>query len=145
MKKLLLIICISILVISAACNETLDDCSSVSCLSDEREFVFEVLDPTSGENVFSNGTLNPDEITVTNIVAESEALSVNYNEVNHTIEIVEDLLNAESLELEVAVAGQVIFNFFVEYSFIQGKCCTSIALNQMSIENSSYTVNVDTN
>ncbi|AMC11171.1 hypothetical protein Lupro_07850 [Lutibacter profundi] len=39
-----------------------NDCSDYACFTPPPVFNFELLDKSTGENLFSNGTLNPDEI-----------------------------------------------------------------------------------
>ena len=65
MKKTTTILTLIILIIIQSCKKK-DDCEDLACFTPPSPFEFELVDKLTGENLFTNGTFNSNDIKVIN-------------------------------------------------------------------------------
>lgn len=111
MKKIKLTL-ILVLVIIQSCNN--DDCGE--CFTPPQGFSFEIVDKTSGENLFTNGTFNSNEITITDNLNNNESVEFSLlieNDIN-LIQIGSIGWKTEIVNLKINISDNHIFNFYVD-------------------------------
>jgi len=125
------------LIITQACNT--NDCEDIACFTPPRGFAFELVDAETKENVFTNGTFDPDEIEVLNIVDNSgrDFSFISENEVN-IIQIGSIGWETEVAEVVLKVGDADILNLYVDSERVSENCCNFSKYNEIRIDNAEY-------
>ena len=137
MKKTLKLVALIALLFIQACDN--NDCEDLLCFTPPIGFAFELVDKDSGENLFTNGTYNPDNIEVLNVLDNSkrEFSFISENEVN--------IIRIGSIGWETEIAGVVlkvgdasILNLYVDSERVSENCCNFSKYNEIRIDNAEY-------
>lgn len=123
-----------------SCN--VDKCD-VDCTSGPLSLSFKLLDKTTGENLFTNNTFNPDDITVLDLdnnnsnvqftfVSENDINIINLGPFGWGTNIANYLLK---------VGERDIFTLSVDAEEIRGECCSFVALNKLTIDGADFSQN----
>ncbi len=141
MKKGSLILFIFIIFLQSC----IDDCDTV-CVTEPQPFSLEIVDKTTGENVFTNGSYSSSDIQIINTLDSNTTVAYTF--------ISEDALNVidlssigwktEIVNLEVSLAGTPIFELYVESERKSGDCCTFTVFNEISISGAEYQMDSET-
>ncbi|MDW5287409.1 hypothetical protein [Formosa sp. PL04] len=117
-----------------------DNCGD--CFTPPTSFIFELLDETSGENVFTNGTYNPENITITNTLDEDSKVEFTFIEEDNLnlINIYSVGWKTEIVNLEIKIENQIIFNLYVAAERKSENCCSFTTFNEITIENANHTL-----
>lgn len=137
MKKLFLIAtCIFITLLS--CKDT--DCPE--CFTPPNPFVIELIDKTTGENLFTNGTYNADDISLTNILNNNSNIEFTFIDENdyNMIQVNTIGWQTEIVNYELKIKDQTIFNLYVDVERKSGNCCSYTEYNYIEIKNAEYTL-----
>ena len=140
MKKINLVL-ILFVVIFQSCNN--DDCGD--CFTPPENFRFELVDKTSGENLFTNGTFESNQIEITNVSTNSSAdfTFISENNIN-LIQINGIGFQTEIVNLKIDIGNTNIFNFFVDAERKKGDCCSFTEYNEIRITDSEFELNNET-
>ncbi|KAF2327263.1 hypothetical protein [Flavobacterium daemonense] len=119
MKIITKFIFIFLAVISYGCSN-----DSISCFTPPEGFSFELVDKTTGENLFTNGTYKSSDITVKDLDDSGKNIEFNFfSENNYNIIRIESIgWKTETINYSVNIAGKSIFEFHVQANRISGKC-----------------------
>jgi hypothetical protein len=137
MKKVYLIL-ILVTLLFQSCHDDDNDCGE--CFSPPEDFAFEIVDKTSGENLFTNGTYNAEDITITNSLNDDEPVTFTFiseNEYN-IINISSIGWQTEIVDLTIAVSDTPIFNFYVDAERKTANCCSHTEYNEITISGSEF-------
>lgn len=110
------------------------------CFTPPQDFSFDLVDQLSGENLFANGTFDPDAIQVTNSFNEDtpfEFTFVSENNLN-LIHIPRIGWTTETVNLRVEIADQQVFEFYVEAERKTRKCCSYTQYHKTIIVNTEF-------
>ncbi|MCH9659909.1 MAG: hypothetical protein K0U54_03260 [Bacteroidetes bacterium] len=134
MKKLFLLTTITLAMFS--CNDD-DDCGA--CNDAPQSFTFDIVDSDTRENLFTNGTYDPDQIEIVNIFNGDPAnfQYVDSNNLNY-IQINNIGLETEIVSMRVTIANDSIFGLFVDTERIQKECCFENIYNEIQVSGSEY-------
>ena len=137
MKKTIFII---ITVFLLSCNKT-EDCGD--CFTPPQPFLFEITDKVSGENLFTNGTYNYEEIEIINSLNDNSPIEFKF--------ITEDNVNLIQINsigwstvivnLKFYVSNQYIFDFYVDAERKSEDCCNFTQYNEIIITESEFELN----
>jgi len=137
MRKKLILIAAMILLCTQACTDR--DCEDLLCFTPPIPFAFELVDKNSGENLFTNGTFDSDDIEVVNVSDNSR---------REFVFISEDALNIiqigslgwenEIAEVVLKVGDQTILNVYVDSERVSENCCNFTKYNEIRIDNADY-------
>ena len=137
MRKKLILIAAMILLCTQACTDR--DCEDLLCFTPPIPFAFELVDKNSGENLFTNGTFDSDDIEVVNVSDNSR---------REFVFISEDALNIiqigslgwenEIAEVVLKVGDQKILNVYVDSERVSENCCNFTKYNEIRIDNADY-------
>jgi len=132
MKKINPILTILLTVLLLGCVN--DDCGL--CFTPPEPFLFEIVDKTSGENLFTNGTYNSQEIEIINTSDNSivEFTFIDENDIN-LIQITSIGWQTEMVNMDVNISSNNIFHLFVDAERVAGECCDYTRYNEIRIEN----------
>ena len=135
MKNNILIALVAFVLILNSC----DDCDDKYCFTPPSRFTFELVDKTTKENLFTNETFSSNEISVTNLVDNSnlEFDFIDEDDVN-LIQINSIGWESETVDALITVSGIDIFNLIVDAERTSEDCCTFTKYNEIRIENAEF-------
>ena len=142
MKKinLLLVLLVSIF---QSCKD--DDCNEL-CFTPPESFQFEIVDKTSGENLFTNGTYDAGNLTITNTLNNNEPVEFTFISENNInlIQIGSIGWETEIVNLKIDVSDSRIFDFYVDAERKMGDCCSYTEYNEITIGESEFELGAQT-
>ncbi|MCF8714468.1 hypothetical protein JM658_06445 [Joostella atrarenae] len=135
MKRINLLL-FTLIIILQSCNN--DDNCDQDCFTPPNTFLFEVLDKTSGENLFTNETYNPEDIIITDSLNDNQSVAYTF--------ISEDNLNliqigsigweTEIVNLNINISEDHIFDLYVDVERKSENCCSFSQYNEIRVSNS---------
>jgi len=140
MKKLILPFFILAFFLMTACSD--EECGE--CFSPPAFFAFDLVDSESGENVFANGTFNPDEIEI--LDASGNQLVFNFIDVEKfkLIEINTIGWRTEIVNYRINIGSENIFDLYVDAERLSEDCCSFTRYNEIEIGNAAFSLNAET-
>lgn len=125
------------LIITHACNN--NDCEDILCFTPPMPFVFDLVDKESGENLFTNGSYDSDDIEVFNVNDNSqrEFRFISENELN-VIQIGSIGWGNEIADVVLKVGDKIILNLYVDSERVSENCCNFTKYNEIRIDNAEY-------
>ena len=121
----------------------LQGCNCEDASLGPKGFLFEFVDKTTGENLFTNGTYHYYDIKITNTLNADTKYEFNYLEIDnlHFIGIYSiGARKTETVNLKFVIADKHIFNLYVEAKRIDGKCNDYTTFKNVTIEGVEYEV-----
>ena len=142
MKKINLILLL-LMAILQSCND--DNCSDELCFTEPESFRFEIVDKTSGENLFTNGTYEPAQIAITNTLNEAsvEFTFISENDLN-LIQIGSIGWETEIVNLKIDISDDHIFDFYVNAERKTVDCCDFTEYKEITIGESEFEFDAQT-
>ena len=142
MKKSKVIIAFFIVLLQS-CSSKTKEC--YECFTPPESFIFEIIDKSTGENVFTNGTYSIDDIAITNTLNNNE--TVDFNLITENVNLIE--INSigwqtEKVNLRFTIDNKDIFDFYVDVERNSRDCCSFSEFNEISILNSDFELDTDT-
>ncbi|WP_163710815.1 hypothetical protein [Mangrovibacterium lignilyticum] len=138
MKRLYRILLLLTLVIAFGCGNK-NDCEDIACFTPPELFTFQIIDISSGENLFTNGTFDASEIEVVNTL-NNESYEFSFIDENSI-----DLLaiysvgwKTEIVNLEVSVGGEHLLTFYVDAERKNGDCCSFTDYKETRIDDAEF-------
>lgn len=129
MKVFLFILLIGLL----SCEDSKD------CTTEPPVFMFEIIDKSSGENLFTNGTFKSDEIIVTDtktntkvpfrFISENDINLLTFNGIGW---------EKETLNYIIKIQEKAVFEIYVDADRKSSDGCTFTVINEFAIKNSDY-------
>lgn len=141
MKKINLIL-ILFVIIFQGCNN--DDCGN--CFKTPRVLTLEIVNKTSGENLFTNGTFEPENIVITNNLNNNETIEFSFiseNDIN-LIHISSIDWESEIMNLKIDFSDSQIFEFYTYSEIKMGDCCSYIEYNKITFANAEFKLDTET-
>jgi len=137
MRKKLILTAVLILLGMQACVDK--DCEDLLCFTPPMPFAFELVDKESGENLFTNGSYDSDDIEVLNVNDNSrrEFKFISENEFN-IIQIGSIGWENEIAEVVLKVGDVTILNLYVDSERVSENCCNFTKYNEIRIDNAEY-------
>ena len=137
MKKSPIAFLLVLVLFSQSCKD--DDCGGVLCNTPPEPFDFELIDKTTGENLFTNGTFNPQDIKVINL-ADQRAVEFDFifeNDIN-VIRIYTIGWQTETVQYAIQLSSEPLFELFVDAERLNTDCCSHTEYNEIRIENTEF-------
>jgi len=137
-KYVLNLTLVIVLLVFASCDN--GDCDE--CFTPPQEFVFEIVDAESGENLFTNGTFTPETIKIVNTLDDSERTFrfISEDQIN-LIQIFEIGWETEIVNLEISVGNETLFSLYVDAQRTIEDCCSFTEFKEITIQNSEFEFN----
>ncbi|MBC8436004.1 MAG: hypothetical protein H8D88_00410 [Bacteroidetes bacterium] len=107
---------------------------------------FKICDSATGENLFRNGTYQPDEIEIINLADSSKEPFVFLDE--NDIDLIRTYFIGEITETvnySFSIGGRYIFTLYVDAERLFENCCSFTRYNEIRIDNSEFQHNPNTN
>ncbi len=134
MNKLLNGLLLLGLLILGACGDKCED----ACFTPPANFIFRLVDMSTDEDMFANGSLNEDEVRFVNQVDESDYDFDFISEGDYSFLNVVVGWDTEIVTLDLMSADSVLFTFYVDAERKMGDCCSFTLYNKVSVENVDY-------
>lgn len=140
MKNILLILTLGLL---WGCHHEKRECGH--CFTPPEAFLFEIVDTTTGENLFANGTFSSTQIEVTNTENSSPVEYSFIGENNANIIFINAIgWHTEKVNLSVKIAEITVFFLYVDAERLFGDCCSYTIYNEITIKNAPYELDTKT-
>lgn len=128
------------MILTQSCVNKNDDCGE--CFSPPQEINFEVVNKITGENLFTNGTFNKNQISITDIET-GNLIDFNFlNENNLNIIQLNNIgWKTENIHYLINIDDVIVFNLYLEAQRLFENCCSFTKINNLKIENIEYEFN----
>lgn len=125
-----------------SCN--VDKCD-VNCNSGPLSLSFELLDKTTNENLFTNGTFNPADITVLDL-NNNNKVQLNFNSENdiNIISLGPFGWGTNIVNYKLKVAEFEIFTLILDAEEMNEDCCSFVQVNNLEVKNTDFKQNGET-
>jgi len=135
MKKLNLILILFTIIFKSCSNKDCDE-----CFTPPQSFQFEIVNKISGENLFTNGTYQSENIEITNNLNNNEPIEFTFISENNSnlIEISSIGWKTGMTDLKINISGNHIFVFYVDAERKMGDCCSYTEYNEITIRKSEF-------
>lgn len=129
-----ILVLLSVLFIQACTNH---DCGE--CFTPPDFFVFQIVDKTTGENLFSNGTYDPADFKIVNLADDSNVEYTFIDENNLNIIQVNTIgWQTEKINYSFEAGTENLFNLYVDASRVSEDCCSFTRINEFRIDNAEF-------
>ncbi|MCB9034747.1 MAG: hypothetical protein H6553_12975 [Chitinophagales bacterium] len=119
-------------------------CDDYSCFTPPNFFNFDIVDKTTGENLFTNGTYNESDVEITNLLDSTIYEYYNFNEYATNWLIFNGIgWQSEIVSLSVSIDGNHIFNFYVDAERKEENCCSFTEYHEINIDSTEYELNTN--
>jgi hypothetical protein len=137
MKKTLKLVALIALLFTQACDN--NDCEDILCFTPPMGFAFDLVDKDSGENLFTNGSYDSDDIELLNVLDNSkkEFSFISEDDIN-IIQIGSIGWDSEIEEVVLKVGDAIILNLYVDSERVSENCCNFSKYNEIRIDNAEY-------
>lgn len=141
MKSSFTLLFLFVLLFSQACKDD-DNCSEVACFTPPEPFSFELVDKTSGENLFTNETYNSNDISVVDLDDQS-AVEFTFQDENNTnlIRINTIGWETETVAYSIQIATKSVFELYVTAERSTDGCCPNTDFTEIRIEKADFELN----
>jgi len=133
MKKILLFL---ILISFTTCK--INECEGIACFTPPPNFIFELVDKTTGENLFTNGVLNSNTIEILNEDAKKIAFNFITEDDINLLQLSEIGWNLGLHTYTVSVGTEVEFTITLEMESKHENCCSFFNTLQFNISNYEF-------
>ena len=137
MKNILIITFLFSLILLQRC--TSNECDKV-CFTPPNSFQFAFVDASSGENLFTKGTFDKNDIKVKNIADNSNIAFTFIDENDYNILRIESIgWQTETIEYSIKIANKERLILYVDAKRINEDCCSFTRYDEIKIEEASFT------
>jgi len=141
MKNLTTITAIIILFLTLSCKKE-NECEDIACFTPPSPFAFELVDKLTGENLFTNGTFNSNDIKVINIDDQRNVQFTFIDENDYNIIQINTIgWKTEIVNYSIQISTENIFNLYVSAERLNENCCSFTRYKEIKIENSEFELN----
>ena len=135
MRKYLLL---SLVIYTVFSCKKIKECDGIDCFSPPPNFDFELVDKTTGENLFTNGTLKSEDIQVVNESNENVSFQfISENDYN-ILSLNEVGWNLDPHTYTISVGASVEFYLELDMEEKHENCCTFFKTETLQISGYTY-------
>ena len=143
MKNLFKILLLVLMVVFIGCTNQLDSNQKL-CFTPPSAFNFEILNKTSGENLFTNGTYQSNQITIIDLSNNSKVPFTFIAENGQNIISIHTIgWKTEKINYSITIQEKALFSLYVDASRISDGCSYT-EFNEVAIKNSDFEFNQNT-
>lgn len=116
----------------------INECEDIACFTPPPNFAFELVSKTTGENLFTNGTLNSNDIKV--VDEDNNAISYDFiSENNYNILTLNEIgWDLDPHTYTISVGTSVEFTLELDMEEKHENCCTFFKTEKFQISGYSY-------
>jgi hypothetical protein len=116
--------------------------NNIACFTPPYDFPFEIVDKTTGENLFTNGTYKSDQIVVTDLATNLKVPFTFISENGINVFRIQTIgWKTEKVNYSITIQDKNIFELYVDASRLNGDNCSYTVYNQVLIKNVEYELN----
>jgi hypothetical protein len=139
MKTLIKVLLFFLFFILYACD---DNNNNVQCFTHPPGFTFEIVDKTTGENLFTNGTYKSGQIIVTDLATNLKVPFSFISENGINILSIQTIgWKTEKVNYTITIQDKKIFELYADVSRLNGDNCSYTVHNQVLIKETEYELN----
>ena len=137
MKKSPIAFLLVLVLFSQSCKD--DDCGGVLCNTPPEPFDFELIDKTTGENLFTNNTYDPTDLKVIDR-ADDRAVEFDFISENNynMIRVYTIGWQTETVQYAFEIGSEPLFELFVDAERLNADCCSYTKYNEIRIDNAEF-------
>ncbi|WP_372648735.1 hypothetical protein [Draconibacterium sp.] len=122
--------------------DTQDKCDGVDCFTPPTPFVLELVDKSTGENLFTSGVFSPEDINIVNIDDHSnvEFQFIDENDIN-IIAIHSIGWKTQTVTYSIEISSESLLTLFVDTERLSENCCAFTRYNEIEIDGSDFELN----
>jgi hypothetical protein len=141
MKKTVKILILFIIVVISGCTKDIIPNSGYSCFTPPERFLFEIVDKTTGINLFTLGTFQSNQISITDLATNTKVpfTFISENGIN-IISIDKIGWKTEKVNYLVTIQEKPIFGLYVDPTRISSTCSYT-KYNEILIKNAEFELN----
>lgn len=141
MKKTLIYSVFIFVFTTWSCDKN-NNCDGLNCFTPPTRFYFELVDKTSGENLFTSGVLSSDDIKVINLEDQSNVdfEFIDENDAN-IIQIYTIGWETQIVNYSIEISSESLFTLFVDAERLSENCCAFTKYNEIEIDGSEFELN----
>lgn len=140
MKAVIRFFILSIIVLSQSCKNKSDPCPL--CFTPPSDFKFEIVDKVTGEDLFKNGTFQPNQVKILSLFDSS---NVQFKFIEYpTMDIIQTQwigATTETIYYSFSISSKNIFKLYIEAERVVENCCSFTRYNEIRIEDVEYETN----
>jgi hypothetical protein len=119
-----------------------DKGGQINCFTPPEGFTFEIVDKTTGENLFTNGTYKSDQIVVTDLATNLKVPFTFISENGINIFRIQTIgWKTEKVNYSITIQDKNIFELYVDASRSDDDDCSHTVYKQILIKNAEYELN----
>lgn len=142
MKRGIKVLTLIILIFTQSCKE--DECEDLLCFTPPSPFDFELVNKLSGENLFTNGTFDQNDIRVINLDSHSSVEFTFIDENDYDVIRINTIgWETEIINYSLKISSIIIFDLYVNAERLNGDCCDYTEYKEIRIENADFELNQD--
>ena len=133
-----------LIIILQACKDEPDPCPL--CFTPPDNFYFEIVDKATGENLFRNGTYQPNDIKIINLADGGKEPFVFLDE--NDVDLIQTYPiggMTETVSYSFNIGGLYMFTLYVVAERVNENCCSYTRYHEIRILNSDFQYNPNTN
>ncbi len=111
-----------------------NNCEDISCNSGPASFQLEIVDKDSGENLFTNGTYNKEDLE---LIANSNS-EATYRFIDEDDYNIIRISTFKSVDYSVRISDSEIFTVSVNAEGVTEDCCFFTSVNNFEIEGADF-------
>ncbi len=137
MRKLFYALCTVIIFSNSSCDNAGAD--PVLCFTPPSPFSFELVDKTTKENLFTNGTYNSKDVVIKNLDDTSKAVKYDFISENNLNIIRLGYIGwqTETINYSISIGNKNIFQFHIEAKRINAEC-SHTEYSNFEVKNATY-------
>lgn len=140
MKPIITFLTLIVLIFTQSCKD--DKCEDILCFTPPSPFEFELVDKLTGENLFTNGTFDSNDIGVINLDNQSNIEFTFIDENDYNIIRINTIgWKTEIVNYAIQISSESIFELFVNAERLNGNCCDYTEYQEIRIENVDFELN----
>lgn len=115
------------------------------CFTPPQNFMFEIVDKVSGENLFTNGTYASSQIQITNTLNDTPVEFTFIDENNINLISVDGIgWKTEIVNVKVDIANNQLFRFYVDAERKSADCCNFTKYNEINLSECEFELDSQT-
>jgi hypothetical protein len=141
MKKKITILILFTIVAICGCNNDLTPEPGPACFTPASGFPFEIVDKTTGANLFTNGTYQFNQLLITDL-ATNKRIPYTFESV-HGLFITDGIgWKTEKINYSITIQEKPIFDLYIDATRINGTCSYT-KINEILIKNAEFEIDKD--
>ena len=127
-----------VLFFAVSCEKE-NECEGIDCIPPVKTFTFDMVDKTTGENVFTNGTFSRNQISIINLLNDQpiDYEFIDIDNLNY-IKINSIGWQTEIVNCSISIDSEKVCGLYLDAERVSEDCCSFMQYNEISIEDCEF-------